>query len=818
LDRGLRGRLLASSLATLPVLASLALAAAALFEPPAPGFPCRVLRNGAVPWLGNPEAGCPLLPYDRVLAVETAGLLRGGEPGDELRRLAATPAAQARVLVSREGRALWQTLAARSDSRGRRAARFAAASLAAAALLATALAIRWGSAAPAANPFLLLCASVSLAAVSLLCGSGLERVQWLGSVGSACIPAALAHLALTFPREREIARRYPALVRGLYGLGALLGGLCLWNQSRAAGVWILADRALAVLAVLAWALLAAVCAVALRESASALERARARVLLWGTLAAVATALAAAGSGGPLTGSLGMFSVAAGLLPLPIGYAIARYRLFDLGLAVRRGIAYLLYAVAASACAGAALLAGARLLGAPVEDAPLLFALAFACFLAGEPLRARLRRAIDGWLSPSAARMRAALGDHAREMAQLLDPDQCAQRLCRALREGLAAESVSVFLTAGSGWRLAGARGNAAPVATAAAEQAAGLLGDGDLLHLADEERHGSAACARLRSLGVEAAARLHCGEGSLGLVLLGGSRSRLPYTSAHLAFASSALVLTAAAVHRAGLARQLLAAERFATLGRVGAGLVHDLGKPLGVVEQLAIRLEERARDPARVQRGARTIAALAGEMRASLRSVLGAGRSGAEGDTAIDALVDRAIRMVARERAAARVAVRLAPGLPRLRRGGDELARVLANLVDNALRASAPEDVVSVIGIEEGAALCIEVRDRGCGMAAAAAARAFEPFFTTRGASGGSGLGLSICRDLVGSLGGSIELDSTPGAGTRVRVRLPLPADCGSPPAPAGRPGRLASPRPCRRKKSAAAADTFPAGRPLTR
>jgi signal transduction histidine kinase len=121
-------------------------------------------------------------------------------------------------------------------------------------------------------------------------------------------------------------------------------------------------------------------------------------------------------------------------------------------------------------------------------------------------------------------------------------------------------------------------------------------------------------------------------------------------------------------------------------------------------------------------------------------------------------------------------VAVRLAPGLPRLRTGGDELVRILANLVDNALRASAPEDVVSVIAIEESERLCIEVSDRGCGMDAAVAARAFDPFFTTRGASGGSGLGLAVCRDLVGGLGGSIDLESAPGAGTRARVTLPLP------------------------------------------
>jgi signal transduction histidine kinase len=364
------------------------------------------------------------------------------------------------------------------------------------------------------------------------------------------------------------------------------------------------------------------------------------------------------------------------------------------------------------------------------------------------------------------------------MAQLLDPDECARRLCGTLRDGLAAESVCVFLAAGRSWRLVDAHGSSAPLATATAEAAAQLLTGCDVLHLADEERHRSPACALLRGLGVEAAARLRSGGRTLGVVLLGGARSRLPYTSAQLAFLGSALALTAVAVHRAGLARQLLVAERFATLGRVGAGLVHDLGKPLGVVEQLALRLQDRVQEPALVQKGARTIAALAGEMRASLRGFLGAAEpcADSEGETAIDALVDRAIRMVARGRAPASVAVRLAPGLPRLRTGGDELVRVIANLVDNALRASAPGEVVSVIGVEESAGLCIEVSDRGCGMEPMILARAFEPFFTTRRASGGNGLGLAICRDLVGGLGGSIDLDSAPGAGTRVRVTLPLP------------------------------------------
>ena len=769
--------LLASLAATLPVLAALSFAGCELFAPVAPGYACRVLRNGAVPWLGSPGSGCPLQSYDRVLAVESAGSVRQGDAAAELRRIASTTPAAVRVLVSRGDDVTWLPLAIRAGDRTRRAGRFAAAALLSAALLGTALAIGWGSTTSAATPLLMLNASVSLALITALCGGTSEALEVSGAIGSGSVPQALVHLALAFPRERESVRRHPALLHAVHALGALLCGISVLNLERSAAVWMLADRALAMLAMLAWALLVVVCSVAVRESASALERARAKVLLWGTLAVVALPLAVAGGGRER--SLGLFSIAAGLLPLPVGYAIARYRLFDLGLAVRRGIAYLLYAGIASVCVGAGFAAAARLLGAPLPlgDPVSLLALACVCFLAGEPLRARLRQRIDGWISPSSLRMRVGLDLHARAIAQLLDPDECARRLCQTLQDGLEAESVGVYLAAGRSWRLVDAHGSSAPLATATAEVAAQQLGDADLLHLADEERHRSPACAGLRDLGLEVVAQLRSGPETLGVVLLGRSRTRLPYSSAHLAFLRSALVLTAVAAHRAGLARKLLVAERFATLGRVGTGLVHDLGKPLGVVERLAGRLVERTLEPERVQHDARTIARLAGEMRSALRAFLGAAEpgAGAECETAIDALIDRAIRMVARGRARARVAVRLAPGLPRLRAGGDELVRVLANLVDNALQASAAADVVSVLAIEESGQLRIEVSDRGCGMDAAIAAKAFEPFFTTRRASGGSGLGLAVCRDLVGALGGSIELASAPGAGTRVRVTLPL-------------------------------------------
>ena len=73
----------------------------------------------------------------------------------------------------------------------------------------------------------------------------------------------------------------------------------------------------------------------------------------------------------------------------------------------------------------------------------------------------------------------------------------------------------------------------------------------------------------------------------------------------------------------------------------------------------------------------------------------------------------------------------------------------------------------------QEGEAM-IEIRDTGVGMPEHALKRALEPFFTTKGAGQGRGLGLSICHGIVTSMGGGIELESEVGRGTAVRVRLP--------------------------------------------
>ena len=101
-----------------------------------------------------------------------------------------------------------------------------------------------------------------------------------------------------------------------------------------------------------------------------------------------------------------------------------------------------------------------------------------------------------------------------------------------------------------------------------------------------------------------------------------------------------------------------------------------------------------------------------------------------------------------------------------------EQVYRVVLNLVRNAWQAlrGRGEIVVKTESDEDAVGLC--VRDTGCGMAAEVRERLFSPFFTTK--ETGTGLGLSIVRKIVLAHGGSIEVESAPGAGTTVSVRLP--------------------------------------------
>jgi signal transduction histidine kinase len=118
------------------------------------------------------------------------------------------------------------------------------------------------------------------------------------------------------------------------------------------------------------------------------------------------------------------------------------------------------------------------------------------------------------------------------------------------------------------------------------------------------------------------------------------------------------------------------------------------------------------------------------------------------------------------------------------------ELNQVWTNLLDNALRAMNGHGRLTVATAREGNEAVVRIRDTGEGIAPEVLRRLFEPFFSTRPAGQGTGLGLALSRRILRRYGGRIHLRSEPGQGTECEVRLPLSrtagdADFTEPPAP---------------------------------
>jgi len=126
-------------------------------------------------------------------------------------------------------------------------------------------------------------------------------------------------------------------------------------------------------------------------------------------------------------------------------------------------------------------------------------------------------------------------------------------------------------------------------------------------------------------------------------------------------------------------------------------------------------------------------------------------------------------------------------PSIPEIEADAGRLTQVILNLVRNALQAMERGGTLSVAtrmtlehrlrgpAGEQIPTIAVEVRDTGTGMPEDVLAKLATPFFTTR--PKGTGLGLAVSKHWVARHGGSLQIESAPGAGTRVRVVLPLRA-----------------------------------------
>ncbi len=227
---------------------------------------------------------------------------------------------------------------------------------------------------------------------------------------------------------------------------------------------------------------------------------------------------------------------------------------------------------------------------------------------------------------------------------------------------------------------------------------------------------------------------------------------------------------------------ELLVAERMATVGRLSLKVAHEVRNPISAIELNAEMLQDIVRSPSAVELGeaAGLVAAIRDQVRAldalteEYLAFARFPRPHFEEDSVNDLVVELAefIRPVA-ARQGLTLQVDTDPAVRLMDVDRPLLRQAVLNLVKNGLEALSQGGQLTLATRREADAVEISVADTGGGIPEDVGRRLFEPFFTTK--PQGTGLGLSIARQIAEEHGGEIRWTSTPGAGARFTIRLPL-------------------------------------------
>lgn len=226
---------------------------------------------------------------------------------------------------------------------------------------------------------------------------------------------------------------------------------------------------------------------------------------------------------------------------------------------------------------------------------------------------------------------------------------------------------------------------------------------------------------------------------------------------------------------------QVVRSERLASVGRLSAGVAHEIGNPLAAVLGFVELLRQGGLEPDEQREFLRRIQVETERIHGIIRQLLDFSRRAPDADHSratcdVEQVVEDAVRLVGPQKDLHQVTLerRLEEGLPKVVAPQDELSQVLLNLLLNAADAMRGEGHVLITAERSGTdRVRLVVEDNGPGIDADVLEHIFEPFVTTKPPGKGTGLGLAVCHTIVERVGASITAGTGAQGGARFELLL---------------------------------------------
>jgi len=505
--------------------------------------------------------------------------------------------------------------------------------------------------------------------------------------------------------------------------------------------------------------------------------------------------------------------------LALGVAIVRYRLMDIGTLAKRLVLYVLTSGALAPILFVGLWAIDQAIGAhaasdATSDVARLFhdaVLLLLIFTIALPLLRKLESGLERLMFRRRHAVRDALVDLTGELGALTELDTLGRQLTEGLVSRIPVIYAGLHLYDAAVDQLVGRTHAASDAADSA--PASPVIGSALLLWLkmagrtlvVEETAFQGAADTRVRT----AVAQLErqrlavivplLADGEVaGALVVGEKLSGEIFDGDEIRLLEMLAAQTVIALRNAGLyedqrarmeelrrtQQSLVQSAKLAAIGELAASVAHEINNPLTVIlGNSQLLLYQLPADSAEHKKAAsiETEANRAGRI---VRDLLDFSRrrEPTRAPVSVHEVLERSLDLIRPKLKTAGVEVERVfnVGLPPILGDRDQLTQVFVNMVTNAVDAMDGGGSLTVeTGLQQGddgrQMVGVSFTDTGHGISPEQIGRIFEPFYTTKAEGRGTGLGLSVSLGIVRSHGGTIDIESKPGVGTTIRIRLPL-------------------------------------------